>query len=107
MIVRRFQAIAAAALVLAGAATGCSKASSSADVVSESTVEQPASTSAAQVPAPTTGEPAPTDAAPVTQAPGATVPAALDFRAPLVGGGEFDGAAYAGRPVAFWFWAPT
>jgi hypothetical protein len=34
-------------------------------------------------------------------------PAALQFSAPLVGGGEFDGAAEAGRPVAFWFWAPT
>lgn len=37
----------------------------------------------------------------------AGVPAALDFTAPLVGGGTFDGAALAGRPVAFWFWAPT
>lgn len=36
-----------------------------------------------------------------------SVPAALDFSAPLVGGGSFDGATMAGRPVAFWFWAPT
>ena len=35
------------------------------------------------------------------------VPEALRFTAPLVGGGEFDGSAIAGRPVAFWFWAPT
>ena len=35
------------------------------------------------------------------------VPEALRFSAPLVGGGEFDGSAVAGRPVAFWFWAPT
>ncbi len=35
------------------------------------------------------------------------VPEALRFTAPLVGGGEFDGSAVAGRPVAFWFWAPT
>ena len=35
------------------------------------------------------------------------VPAGLNFSAPLVGGGEFSGAAMAGRPVAFWFWAPT
>ena len=35
------------------------------------------------------------------------VPEALRFTAPLVGGGQFDGAAPAGRPVAFWFWAPT
>jgi len=41
--------------------------------------------------------------------PGATaeVPALLQFTAPLVGGGEFAGAAYAGRATAFWFWAPT
>jgi hypothetical protein len=38
---------------------------------------------------------------------GADVASALDFRAPLVGGGEFDGADYAGQPVVFWFWAPT
>ena len=37
-----------------------------------------------------------------------SAPAALQFRAPLVGEGEFDGAEQAdGRPVAFWFWAPT
>ena len=35
------------------------------------------------------------------------VPEALRFTAPLVGGGEFDGTTVAGRPVAFWFWAPT
>lgn len=35
------------------------------------------------------------------------VPEALNFRAPLVGGGEFDGAAMAGKPVVLWFWAPT
>ena len=32
---------------------------------------------------------------------------ALAFTAPLVGGGSFDGATIAGRPVVFWFWAPT
>jgi hypothetical protein len=24
-----------------------------------------------------------------------------------VGGGTFDGAAAAGKPTVFWFWAPT
>jgi hypothetical protein len=38
---------------------------------------------------------------------GTSVPDSLNFRAPLVGGGEFDGAAFAGRPTVFWFWAPT
>lgn len=37
----------------------------------------------------------------------AAVAAALDFDAPLVGGGRFRGADHTARPVAFWFWAPT
>ena len=52
----------------------------------------------------------PTDAPPAdapAEAPAAAVPAALQFTAPLLGGGEFDGAAYAGTPTVFWFWAPT
>jgi len=42
-----------------------------------------------------------------TEAPAAVVPEALAFTAPLVGGGTFDGAAVAGKPTVFWFWAPT
>jgi hypothetical protein len=38
---------------------------------------------------------------------GAAVPAAFDVQATLVGGGDFDLAAHAGRPVALWFWAPS
>jgi hypothetical protein len=34
------------------------------------------------------------------------VPDLLRFSAPLVGGGELNGAEYAGAAVAFWFWAP-
>ena len=34
------------------------------------------------------------------------VPEVLRFTAPRVGGGTVDATAYAGRPVAFWFWAP-
>ncbi|MEN9644598.1 MAG: hypothetical protein RL238_1267 [Actinomycetota bacterium] len=37
----------------------------------------------------------------------ATAPEALQFSAPLVGGGELDLRSYAGQTVAFWFWAPT
>lgn len=37
----------------------------------------------------------------------AALPEVLQFSAPLVGGGEFAGADYAGRATAFWFWAPT
>jgi hypothetical protein len=44
-----------------------------------------------------------------TQAPPerTTATTALQFSAPLVGGGQFDGASVVGTPVAFWFWAPT
>jgi len=34
------------------------------------------------------------------------VPEALQFTAPLVGGGEIDLASLAGKPVILWFWAP-
>ena len=34
-------------------------------------------------------------------------PSALQFNVPLVGGGQLDGSTLAGRPIAFWFWAPT
>ncbi|MDA2813196.1 redoxin domain-containing protein [Nocardiopsis sp. RSe5-2] len=37
---------------------------------------------------------------------GGGAPAALDFSAPLVGGGEIDGADLQGEPVVLWFWAP-
>ncbi len=36
----------------------------------------------------------------------AAVPAALQFSAPLVGGGDLEAASLAGRPVLLWFWAP-
>ncbi|MEX0848088.1 MAG: hypothetical protein WD023_09945 [Ilumatobacteraceae bacterium] len=51
----------------------------------------------------------PVDTGPVDLASGdASVPEIMQFTASLVGGsGTFDGAAEAGRPVAFWFWAPT
>ena len=35
------------------------------------------------------------------------VPAALQFTAPAVGGGEIDATSFAGKPTVFWFWAPT
>ena len=31
----------------------------------------------------------------------------LEFTADLVGGGQFDGADYADRPVVLWFWGPV
>ncbi len=44
---------------------------------------------------------------PATTEPAVVVPEALQFTAPLVGGGTFDGPALAGKPTVFWFWAPT
>lgn len=41
-----------------------------------------------------------------TVAPATEVPEALRFSAPLIGGGEIDMAALAGRPVLLWFWSP-
>jgi hypothetical protein len=48
----------------------------------------------------------PTSAPPPSASATAAVPEILDFRAPLVGGGMFDGGELAGAPVAIWFWAP-
>jgi hypothetical protein len=52
-----------------------------------------------------TSNPAPS--ATVQPSGAAAVPDLLKFTAPLLGGGTFDGTAFAGKPVAFWFWAPT
>ncbi len=49
-----------------------------------------------------TGSAAPVDADPAA----AVVPTALNFSAPLVGGGDIELGALAGRPVLLWFWAP-
>lgn len=35
------------------------------------------------------------------------VPEILEFTTVDLAGAEVDGASFAGRPVAFWFWAPT
>ena len=107
MRVRGAHAIAVAALVLAGAVAGWSDEPSSANVATAPTVTQLEPPPTVATSASTAAEPGSTVAGSVAEAPVVEVPAALDFRAPLVGGGEFDGAKYAGRPVAFWFWAPT
>lgn len=56
--------------------------------------------------------PAPT-AAPATvtdgdssDAPAGNAPAALQFTAPLVGGGQIDMSELGEQPVLLWFWAP-
>jgi hypothetical protein len=116
---RRAAVGALGACVLLLSATACSSDSdSSAETLPEAIVEDTVgSTDAPTTQAPsadaaagdttapagsdtTTVEPAPTDVA-------VAVPEALQFTAPLVGGGTFDGAAAAGKPTVFWFWAPT
>ncbi|WP_116951806.1 redoxin domain-containing protein [Jiangella endophytica] len=42
----------------------------------------------------------------VSPSPATPVPDQLDFVAPAVGGGTFDGASLAGQPAVVWFWAP-
>jgi hypothetical protein len=49
---------------------------------------------------------APTSDPTTSPSPGPAVPEILDFGAPLVGGGRLEGADYAGRELALWFWAP-
>jgi hypothetical protein len=110
------------ALALVMSATACSSDSESdSNAATTDTLPEPAveattgNTDAPTTDAPTTEAPA-TDgsdgtAAPATEPPATdpavVVPEALQFSAPLVGGGTFDGAAAAGKPTVFWFWAPT
>lgn len=68
--------------------------------------ENPTDPSAAQTVTGNTSGGVADDAPAPTEAPVA-VPDALQFTAPLVGGGEFDGATVADKPTVFWFWGPT
>lgn len=47
------------------------------------------------------------DASDAPSASSADAPEALQFTAPLVGGGEINAATLSDKPTAFWFWAPT
>jgi hypothetical protein len=94
MNIRRATAL-GCGLVLTLAGCGSSKA--------VTTAAAPASVApAAAAPAAATTQPA---AAPVT--PAVAVPAIYNFKTSKVGGGPVDGAEFAGKPTAFWFWAPT
>jgi hypothetical protein len=62
-------------------------------------------------PGPSRTEPAATTpsrkGASASPTPGSPAPAeVLGFTAPRLGGGTIEGAEFAGRDVAFWFWAP-
>jgi hypothetical protein len=111
-------AVGAVALVLV--ASACSSTDAGDGSVAPETAGTSETTAAADPepagttpPADATTGPTPTDgadtgtAAPDVIAPDLVVPEALQFTAPLVGGGQFDGATYAGKPTVFWFWAPT
>jgi hypothetical protein len=114
---RRAATGALGASVLLVMATACSSGSD--EPTSESLPTAPiettiGATEAADAPGTdaTTAAPSPdgtsTDAGgPATSDAAVVVPEALQFTAPLVGGGTFDGAAVAGKPTVFWFWAPT
>jgi hypothetical protein len=107
----------ALALTVAACASGDTDDSATGTVVgSEPTVTsptaietEPTDTSAGTDPGASVTDPGMADP-PDTTAPAVpeiVVPEALQFTAPLVGGGEFDGAAVADKPTVFWFWAPT
>ena len=56
---------------------------------------------------PTSGSTLATSVESSAVSPNLEAPAALQFSAPLVGGGTIDFSQYAGQTVALWFWAPT
>jgi hypothetical protein len=71
----------------------------------------PAPSSAASTgspPAATTPRPSPSPSVFTSFVPGTEVPVVLDFTGPRAGGGgEVNGADYAGQDVAIWFFNPT
>lgn len=108
--------VGASALLLLATACGSGSGDAADDQVGESVPEAPgdeATAPAESLPGPGSTEsdgtspPAADDADAAPAEPTASVPEALQFTAPLVGGGTFDGAAFAGKPTVFWFWAPT
>lgn len=61
----------------------------------------------AAAPTTTSAEPAPPADEPAGSGDAAgAIPEALQFSAPLIGGGEIEMGELAGRPVLLWFWAP-
>lgn len=87
----------------------CGGASAGTSGIQPDTKPDTTGTQAAKPAEPSVTEPAGNDAGSgtpdtVAQAP---APEALQFTAPMVGGGEIDFTRYAGQTVALWFWAPT
>lgn len=94
-------AVAAAALVVSACGTGDdTEAASTPSTTVEATPEP--TPEPTQTPATTPGA---TPDAPATEEPVA-LPAALDFEAPTVDGGMFEGASLLGQDSVLYFWAP-
>jgi hypothetical protein len=86
-----------------------SVASTPAPVTDGEPTADPPVTPQATTPTSQTGSPSassPTTGAPAAGGESVVVPAALDFTAPLVGGGQIEMGSLAGKPVVLWFWAP-
>lgn len=93
-----------AATALTLALAGCASAEPDTPPADDAAGTSSATESAADAPADETET---DDAAAEDDAePAVAVPAAMDFTAPTVAGGELDVAALAGEPTVFWFWAP-
>jgi len=98
VIRRAFPLLAATLLVACGGGSGEPDAVDAPDVAASTPASTPAPTA-------TPGSPDSTNT-PAPDSPAAAVPEALQLNAPLIGGGEIELGAYAGRPVLLWFWAP-
>ena len=85
------------------AATDALDAATAAPTTTTPSPTTPSTATPSTTGAPGTGAPQPGD----TAQPASEVPEALQFAAPLVGGGSLDFSQYAGTTVALWFWAPT
>jgi hypothetical protein len=105
--------VGASVLLLLATACGSGSGDSADDQVGETApgaaveATAPAEAPPESAPAASDGTSAADDADPTPTEPADVVPEALQFTAPLVGGGTFDGAAAVGKPTVFWFWAPT
>lgn len=99
---RHVAPLAALALVLGASACG---SDDPADTAAPETSAEPQTTAPEQEPV-TEPEAAPEPETGTATEPPPSVPDELDFSAPTVGGGTFDGASLAGQPAVVWFWAP-
>lgn len=114
-MIRRLAPLVAAGLVLAACGSSDEpSADTDAPVETSGSAETSASTTgpAEDEPAASTATPAsgPNETGTPADGGSAVVPAdapeALQFSAPLLGGGDIEMAALAGRPVLLWFWSP-